>query len=72
MKKYVWSSKSLLEEKLNQKNPRLNYHHLYATTILAAFDTLESLEALNIGEAKTVLKSLCRTAEQLHPLPPEE
>lgn len=72
MKKYDRPPKDVLEEKLNTKNSRLNYHHLYAAAILAVFDALESLEMLNVGEAKIKLKSICRTAEQLHPLPPEE
>ena len=71
MKKYDRPPKDVLEEKLNTKNSRLNYHHLYAAAILAVFDALESLEMLNVGEAKIKLKSICRTAEQLHPLPPE-
>ena len=31
----------------------------------------ESLEELNIGEARRILRAVCQTAEQLHLLPPE-
>lgn len=72
MKKYDRSPKDVLEEKLSTKNSRLNYHRLYAAAVLMAFDALTALDSLNVGEAKLKLKSLCRTAEQLHPLPPGE
>lgn len=72
MKKYSQSPKDALEEKLDERNPRLNYYHLYASAVLTAYDALESLEALNIGEAKTRLRSVCRTAERLHTLRPEK
>lgn len=45
-----------------------NYYHLYVITALAAFDALDALENLNIGEAKKILEGVCRLAE-LHQLP---
>lgn len=71
MKKYDRPPKDALEKKLNEKNIRLNYYHLYASAVLTAFDALDALEALNIGEAKDRLRFICRTAERLHTLPPE-
>ena len=71
MAKYRANPKDILEKKLSTENPRLNYNRLYAAAVLAAFDARESLEALNIGEARRILRTVCQTAEQLHLLPPE-
>ena len=71
MAKYRLGPKDILEKKLSRENPRLNYNRLYAAAVLAAFDAQESLEELNIGEARRILRAVCQTAEQLHLLPPD-
>lgn len=69
MAKYKFFQKNPQEDSGGDTPP--NYQHLYAVTALAASDALAALEELNIGEARKILETICRLAEQHHLSDPE-